>query len=300
MSQRNVKSVPGWTEGVSQWLIHHAAARAPQSLSQRLEEEWLADLIARPSAMSRLRFAIGCCWATQVIALEYQPLSVPVTSAGVAGKHMGAFTRPGLGNFSSRSSTMFLVVSLHALVFYGLLTTIVHRSPMPPKDPLVNQALIDPLPADPLVLPDPTLNTSRVVALPPRFPPTQPLDWNDDDAKTGPVVQTPWQPLQPSHPHQVTQVQGGPGVGFPNTDDFYPAAARRLEEQGVATVRVCVDGKGRLTAEPTTVQGTGSARLDEGALKLARAGSGHYRATTEDGQPVSSCYPLRIRFQLKN
>jgi len=33
--------------------------------------------------------------------------------------------------------------------------------------------------------------------------------------------------------------------------------------------------------------------------QLARAGSGHYRATTEDGQPVNSCYPLGIRFQLK-
>jgi len=300
MSQRNVKSVPGWTEGVSRWLIYHAAARAPQSLSRRLEEEWLADLIARSSAMSRLRFAIGCCWATQVIALEYQPLSVPVTGAAVAGKHMGAFVRPGLGNFSSRSTTMFVVVALHALVFYGLLTTIVHQSPMPPKDPLVNGQVINPPPAEPPAIPNPTIDTWRVVAPTPDFPPTQRTDSSDEDVNVGPVTPTPPQPLQPSHPHQVTQVQGGPGVGFPNTDDFYPAAARRLEEQGVATVRVCVDGKGRLTADPTTLQGTGSARLDEGALKLARAGSGHYRATTEDGQPVSSCYPLRIRFQLKN
>jgi TonB family protein len=73
-----------------------------------------------------------------------------------------------------------------------------------------------------------------------------------------------------------------------------------LEEQGNVTVQVCVDGKGRLTSDPTTLQSAGSPRLDEGALKLARAGSGHYRATTEDGQPVNSCYPLRIRFELKN
>jgi TonB family protein len=73
-----------------------------------------------------------------------------------------------------------------------------------------------------------------------------------------------------------------------------------MEEQGIATVRVCVDVNGRLTSDPTTLQSTGSSRLDEGALKLARAGSGHYRATTEDGRPVNSCYPFRIRFQLKN
>jgi hypothetical protein len=44
---------------------------------------------------------------------------------------------------------------------------------------------------------------------------------------------------------------------------------------------------------------SGSARLDDAALKLARAGSGHYRATTEDGQPVNSCYPFGVRFQLR-
>jgi hypothetical protein len=41
-------------------------------------------------------------------------------------------------------------------------------------------------------------------------------------------------------------------------------------------------------------------RLDEGALKLAKAGSGHYRTTTENGRPVSFCYPLNVRFQLRN
>jgi TonB family protein len=92
---------------------------------------------------------------------------------------------------------------------------------------------------------------------------------------------------------------GGPGAGFPETADFYPSPSIRLAEEGLTTVRVCVDPKGRLTSEPTTVKGSGSARLDEAALKLARAGSGHYRATTEDGQPVNSCYPFGIRFQLR-
>jgi protein TonB len=100
--------------------------------------------------------------------------------------------------------------------------------------------------------------------------------------------------------HGVTRLQGGPGVGFPDPDDFYPPLARRLEEQGSATVRVCVDAKGRLTSAPTVLQGSGSARLDDGALSLARAGSGHYRASTEDGQPVDSCYPFRIRFRIKS
>jgi TonB family protein len=99
---------------------------------------------------------------------------------------------------------------------------------------------------------------------------------------------------------EVSRIQGGPGAGFPSTDDFYPSVAIFRGEKGVATVKACVDGRGRLTADPTIVESTGFARLDESALKLAKAGSGHYRATTEDGQPVSACYPFRIRFDLRN
>jgi TonB family protein len=125
----------------------------------------------------------------------------------------------------------------------------------------------------------------------------------EDDATT-PVVEKSQEPystqLRPETPiHVVQKVGGGPGAGFPETADFYPSVSIHLGEEGISTVRVCVDAKGRLTSEPTTVKGSGSARLDEGALKLARAGSGHYRATTEDGQPVDSCYPIGVRFQLK-
>ncbi len=102
-------------------------------------------------------------------------------------------------------------------------------------------------------------------------------------------------PLTP--PAEVKRVLGQPGAGFPNTADFYPSQSIRLEEKGVATVRACVDAAGRLTAAPTIVQSTGKGRLDEAALKLARAGSGHYRATTENGQPVNLL--LRFRHPLR-
>jgi protein TonB len=308
MSQGKVKSAPrsgiitdvhsGWTEGVSHWLIHHAACRAPESLSQRLEEEWLADSAARPSAMSRLRFAIGCCWATQVIALEYQPSGVPVTSSVVEGKLMRAYAQHHLGHFSSRSSTLFLVVSLHAALFYGLVTTLshIHGSVIPA--PLQNRPLENPHPRELPPLPGPQLNDVKIEARMPDFEVTQEPEQSGVTAEFGREPSPPSSP--PSPPHVVKQVQGGPSTGFPNPDDFYPALARHMEEQGIATVRVCVDVNGRLTSDPTTLQGTGSSRLDEGALKLARAGSGHYRATTEDGRPVNSCYPFRIRFQLKN
>jgi TonB family protein len=293
MSQRNVKSVPaGWMDGLGQRLIGQAARRAPESLSQRLEEEWLADWAVRTSALSRLRFAMGCCWATQVIAHEFQSSAVPVPSSAVLSQH-------DAGYFSHRSGTLFIVLSLHALLFYGLITTVTHIH-VSAIDPLQNRPLKAPLPQPlPLRVPNPVLDEWKLQVPKPDFVlRTEP----DPNTNVTPRILEDLSPPRtpPLPPQPVNQVLGGPGKGFPNTDDFYPPQARRLDEQGVGTVKVCVDTNGRLTADPTMVQGTGSARLDDGALKLARAGSGHYRATTENGLPVNSCYAFRVRFQLKS
>jgi TonB family protein len=103
----------------------------------------------------------------------------------------------------------------------------------------------------------------------------------------------------PPQPTPVKRVPGGPGSGFPSTADFYPPLSRSVGETGVTAVQVCVDAHGRLTADPKIWESSGSARLDAGALALAMAGSGHYRSTTEDGQPVTACYRYRIRFALR-
>jgi TonB family protein len=211
---------------------------------------------------------------------------------------MSAYRQHDLGYFSRRSSTLFLVVSLHAALFYGLVTTIIHVPVI--RTPLQYLPLPIPQPRElPLPFPKPQLNSVTVEVTRPEV--EVPGNPDPNSNVTAEVVQEPSRAVSPvSPPRIVKQVQGGPGAGFPNPDDFYPDLARRMEEQGIATVRVCVDAKGRLTSDPATLQGTGSPRLDESALKLARAGSGHYRATTEDGQPVNSCYSFRIRFQLKN
>jgi protein TonB len=107
-------------------------------------------------------------------------------------------------------------------------------------------------------------------------------------------------PPPPPPPKPVNRVSGGPGKGFPSTEDYYPAASKRLGEEGAVVVHVCVGSNGKLTEEPTVQQSSGSARLDEGGVKLAKAGSGHYRAATEDGQAVNSCFPFRIKFELRN
>jgi TonB family protein len=292
MSQRNLNST-----GVCHWLIHHAARHAPQSFAERLEEEWLADLEERSGAVSRLGFAIGCCWATRVIAREHQPAAVAVTNPVIEGRIMMGYP-DDFGFFSRRSSTLFWVVALHAVVFYSLMTTVLHV-PKVNHDPLQNLPVKVAHPVEPPQIPKPQLQEVGIIArLPDLNIPREPDP--KIDVTTVPEPKPPGPSTHVSPPHIFQQVPGGPGTGFPDPDDFYPTLARHLEEQGVATVQVCVDANGRLTSAPTTLQGTGSARLDEGALKLARAGSGHYRATTQDGHAMNSCFPFRVRFQLRN
>ena len=105
--------------------------------------------------------------------------------------------------------------------------------------------------------------------------------------------------IEPETPQSVTRVNGGPDRGFPNGEAFYPPASIRLGETGTASVQVCVNAEGRLTAAPVLERSSGSRRLDEAALRLATAGSGHYRPSTEGGRAVSSCYSFPVEFRLR-
>jgi protein TonB len=88
------------------------------------------------------------------------------------------------------------------------------------------------------------------------------------------------------------------GKNFPASEDYYPAASKRLGEEGAPTVKVCIGPNGKLTEEPSIATSSGSARLDEGAIKLAKAG--RYVAGSVDGQATTDCLNFRVKFELKN
>jgi TonB family protein len=286
-----------WADKIAHRLIHLAARRVPNSFAVRLEEEWLADLAAQRGPMSRLRFAFGCCWATSIIAREHAVAAVPAAVSPIAHGNLTGQPQGDFPFFTGRTVTFVLVAALHVAVLYGLAMAIGPKFTRVITEPLVNRT-IDPLPRSPLPPPlRPNFAVPRIDNVPPEVLP--PFASDADVVEEAPrEAQRTSATLPP--PAAIDRVQGGPGAGFPSTADFYPDASIRLGETGIVTVRTCVDGKGRLNSEPTIVESSGSARLDGGALKLARAGSGHYRATTEDGQPVASCYAFRIRFALHN
>jgi TonB family protein len=292
-----------WVDRLTQGLIHHAAQRAPGPLSERLEEEWLADLAERHGEFSRLRLAFGCCWATYLIGREHRVAIVPAASPSIAHAGFAGYPRDDASRISSRSATFFIVIALHVAVLCGLAMGLRGHFTKVTAAPFVTHVIdhVRP-PIDVLRPPTPnfsatTITLPRDVELPPIQPPLPLVGTKADISKEPTATGSPSAtPLLPA----VVRLNGSPGKRFPGTDEFYPDAAIRAGDQGLATVTACVDVKGRLTSTPTIAQSSGHPRLDEAALRLAKAGSGYYLPSTEDGRPVSSCYPFGIRFKLRN
>jgi len=163
------------------------------------------------------------------------------TTHTLSGRLVRCAARTAPRFISSRAVTFGLVVCLHAAVFYGLILAGMNSRLFKPAEP----AALEP----------------RVIDLPPI------TDVLPPDSKAGPedvtVGPDPFKPLaaQPSLPPEVTHVQGGAGAGFPHPDEYYPDAAIRHEEQGAATLRVCVDPAGRLTSDPVTQESSGPSIL---------------------------------------
>jgi hypothetical protein len=273
-------------------LVHYAARYAPSGLSERLEEEWLADLAAQTGQFARLRFALGCYWARQVIAHDALAFGPRMSAAGAGHASLANVSIPNLSPLPRRAAVFMLILGLHAAAILGFIygvRVITHTEPPP-----IHGTILDdpsrPQPPPPVPRPHFTQPTGTVISLgpvphfsEPSYVPT--IDSNP--APTGSI-------------HAVTRKLGGPGREFLATRDFYPPSAIRLGETGVTAVQVCTDDQGHLTADPRITQSSGSARLDAGALALAKAGSGHYRSTAEDGRPVASCFPFAVRFTLNN
>ena len=284
-----------WDLTAARRLIGCAARKAPSGLAARLEEEWLADLASRQGAFSRIRFGLGCCWATQVIAREFG-VAAAAGSSPSGQQMLVAYGGFDFSRVSRRTIALIAIVCLHVAVFYAYVSGLTQRiitTPTAPIDVVMTpRTQHKPVPPPKLILP-------KVGALPTHLVPL-------DLPAVPNTITVPHLPrpnivsVQPPIPKAITRVMGGPGAGFPSTGDYYPSDARRLDEAGNTVVSVCVDPRGRLTAAPAVVGSSGFKLIDQGALRLASAGSGHYRPTTENGQPISSCYAFRITFRLED
>jgi protein TonB len=196
---------------------------------------------------------------------------------------------------SRRAIVLVVIIVLHVLLAYGLATGLARKAieliAPPIQSDIIEEVQQHDLPPPP---PPPEFERPPVEVPPPDINIDVPVEVAQSTAITD-VTDKHLPPAPPPHPSSKTNPTTG--KNFPNSADYYPAASMRLGEEGSAIVHACVAPTGKLSEDPTIAKTSGSARLDEGAIKLAKAG--HYVAATEDGKPTTGCFNMSIKFQLK-
>jgi periplasmic protein TonB len=215
---------------------------------------------------------------------------------------MAAYAQHDNTFFSRRAIAFVAIVLLHVLLIYGLASGLAHRVIEAVAPPIQTDIVQEVQKRDePPPPPPPKLERPPVEVPPPDVAINMPVETNSTaitDVTNKHVEAAP--PPPPPPPKPVAVVRASMGKGFPDVDSFYPPASQRLEEQGSSLVEACIGPQGTLVADPTVAKSSGHARLDEAALKLAKAGSGRYKPGTEDGKPMAkSCFQFVVKFQIK-
>ncbi len=82
---------------------------------------------------------------------------------------------------------------------------------------------------------------------------------------------------------------------LPDSDDFYPAAAKRDNIMGKVQVRTCVGSNGRLLSEPIVI-GPVHPLLDDAAIRWSK--SAVYYPGTENGKSAPMCFRYNVNFSI--
>ncbi len=159
--------------------------------------------------------------------------------------------------------------------------------PSPRPKPLVDQRVDLPIPPVPLPLPGPDL-----------APPTDPKIFTLDPPGSKTVIAPPAPPMPtpPAPPPEPPALRAKPVALAPRgnpagwvTNDDYPSAALRSEEQGRTRFVVVADASGRPT-ECTVTGSSGSSALDKAACRLLMKRARFKPGTDADGAAVGGSW----------
>lgn len=103
--------------------------------------------------------------------------------------------------------------------------------------------------------------------------------------------------MAPSPPVEAPVVKAGfdPKRPIRPTDEFYPAASIRAEEEGVTTVEIYVTADGRVS-DARVKTSSGFERLDEATLKYVK--TWRMKPATRGGVPEGSWVTVPVRWRL--
>lgn len=204
-------------------------------------------------------------------------------------------------NWGSRRGIAFIAIVLfHILLIYGLKSgfaaKIIESIAPPIETEIIKDDKKDDTPPPP---PPPKVELPPVEVPPPVVDIQVPVETNTTALSN--VTDKPLPPPPPPRPVEHTSVKVAPKLNpraqQPDTEEYYPPSSKRLGEEGTVVVKACIDEKGKL-AEGAVQESSNNARLDEAALKYAKAM--RFLPGTEDGKPVTSCFAFRVTFKLKN
>ncbi len=199
--------------------------------------------------------------------------------------------------FTRRTAVLAVIIAAHVgliwLLASGLAQRAIQLAAPPIKTTIVQQHIkhIKPPP------PPPPQMQQQIVQVP---PPAIQINVPAAQETRAITVVRHARPAPPPPPVHYTYTPARAGSGFPSTDNYYPQASQRLGEEGTAYVHLCIGPQGQVAGSPSIVKSSGSPRLDRAALRYARATSGHWIPEKRNGQPITICTQLPIKFQLND
>ena len=206
------------------------------------------------------------------------------------------------GMSKNRMIALGLVALLHVFLGYAFITGLALKAVKAIVNPLetVNVKEDAPPPDEPPPPPP------KDIEIPPFVPPPE-VSVAQEAAPSITVQQATPQPEPPrfTPPAPKAEAPSSPptpatpkGRGNVISEDDYPDASRRAEEQGVTRVSYTIDPTGKVSA-CTVTSSSGSARLDDATCKIIMRRF-RFNPATRDGQPVAETKTQPVRWQLKD
>jgi periplasmic protein TonB len=209
---------------------------------------------------------------------------------------MAAHLEEDAGFFTRRGVVVFAILALHVFIAWALATGLARKAIevlAPPIQTVIETETHKEAPPPPP--PPPTFERPPV-----EIPPSDTVIEIPVAQATTAISNVTTQHVAPAPPPKAG-VHKNAAIDpkhFPNSEDFYPPASRRNNEEGITQVHVCVAGTGKLQGDPTVEKGSGFPKLDEAAVTLAKAG--RYVPGSDDGKPIDSCLSFNVHFKLHN
>jgi protein TonB len=213
-----------------------------------------------------------------------------------------AYANEGMSR--NRMIALGLVALLHIFLGYAFITGLALKAVKAIVQPLetVNVKEEAPPPEEPPPPPP------KDIEIPPFVPPPE-VSIAQDSPPTITTQQTVPQPEPPKYVAPPAPPAPAPPAAAPTpatpkgrgnvfSDDDFPDASRRAEEQGVTRVSYVIDPTGKVSS-CTVTQSSGFPRLDDATCKIIMRRF-RFNPATREGQPVSETKTQPVRWQLKN